>query len=185
MVYFLPFSRSELITLVTRELDFWSKMVCIRALLYQLLGGLLNSRLFCLSVKTRRGRSEALKAKPTLQTPLYRDKQKTVVEYRVFSRSILFYVLRIKRTSGVQASYRHCVWFYMRVLHLGELSSHRYRDPERENWSQVLFRLSLAWGSLVPLISENNLISLFLVCNFSWCRHWTVMISTCRGIEKC
>lgn len=84
-------------------------MVCIRALLYQLLGGLLNSRLFCLSVKTRRGRSEALKAKPTLQTPLYRDKQKTVVEYRVFSRSILFYVLRIKRTSGVQASYRHCV----------------------------------------------------------------------------
>ena len=29
MVYFLPFSRSELLTLVTRELDFWSKMVCI------------------------------------------------------------------------------------------------------------------------------------------------------------
>ena len=29
MVYFLPFSRSELLTLVTKELDFWSKMVCI------------------------------------------------------------------------------------------------------------------------------------------------------------
>ena len=28
MVYFLPFSRSELITLVTRELNFWAKMVC-------------------------------------------------------------------------------------------------------------------------------------------------------------
>ena len=28
MVYFLPFSRSELVSLVTRELDFWSKMVC-------------------------------------------------------------------------------------------------------------------------------------------------------------
>lgn len=27
MVYFLPFSRSELLSLVTRELDFWSKMV--------------------------------------------------------------------------------------------------------------------------------------------------------------
>ncbi|XP_068718120.1 mitochondrial disaggregase-like [Montipora capricornis] len=30
MVYFLPFSRSELITLVTRELDFWSKMALKR-----------------------------------------------------------------------------------------------------------------------------------------------------------
>ena len=29
MVYFLPFSRSELLSLVTRELDFWSKMVSI------------------------------------------------------------------------------------------------------------------------------------------------------------
>ena len=28
MVYFLPFSRSELITLATRELNFWAKMVC-------------------------------------------------------------------------------------------------------------------------------------------------------------
>ncbi|XP_015758800.1 PREDICTED: caseinolytic peptidase B protein homolog [Acropora digitifera] len=30
MVYFLPFSRSELLTLVTRELDFWSKMALKR-----------------------------------------------------------------------------------------------------------------------------------------------------------
>lgn len=29
MVYFLPFSRSELLSLVTRELDFWSKMVSV------------------------------------------------------------------------------------------------------------------------------------------------------------
>ena len=57
--------------------------------------------------------------------------------------------------------------FISEFLHLGELSSHRYRDPERENWSQGSFRLSLAVGSLVHLISENNFISLFLVCNFS------------------
>ena len=34
MVYFLPFSRSELITLVTRELNFWAKMVCKSLLHY-------------------------------------------------------------------------------------------------------------------------------------------------------
>ena len=28
MVYFLPFSRPELLSLVTKELDNWSKMVC-------------------------------------------------------------------------------------------------------------------------------------------------------------
>ena len=28
MVYFLPFTRSELTKLVTKELDFWAKQVC-------------------------------------------------------------------------------------------------------------------------------------------------------------
>ena len=28
IVYFLPFSRPELLSLVTKELDYWSKMVC-------------------------------------------------------------------------------------------------------------------------------------------------------------